>query len=226
MRAGGRYWWLAVAGVAGTMVALPARAAPTVSLSIDSDYRFRGYSLSQNQPDMRLNLAYDHASGAYAGVSVAATKKAGIAGYIAYAGYVWHPAKGPQWEAGVTGMHVRDHENYDYNEIYGGLITQDFTARVYYSPNYFNSRTRTVYTEINTGEAVSSRWRVFAHAGYLTPLSGRLRGNRYDVRAGASYSVSHYVFQATLSMSTPRGAYPFHRADDGQAVIVSVSDFF
>lgn len=231
MRTGGAHGWLAVVVVAGMIAGLPAQARPTVSVSVDSDYRFRGYTLSQDQPDLRLSLAWDHesgdhASGAYAGVSAVATRDSGLAGYLGYAGYVWHPATGPQWEAGVTAMHVRDHEDYDYNEIYAGVITQDFTARIYYSPDYFDSHSRTLYTEINTGRQVSSRWRVFAHVGYLTPLSGRLRKNRYDLRAGVSLSLSHYVFQAALSESTPQAAYPFHRADDGQAVIFSVSDFF
>jgi uncharacterized protein (TIGR02001 family) len=226
MRAGGIQGWLAAACLAGTIAALPAQAETSVSLTIDSDYRFRGYSLSEDQPDVRLNLSYDHPSGAYAGLSVYATRRAGLASYVGYAGYVWRPANGPKWEAGVTATHVRDHENYDYSEIYGGVITQAFTARVYYSPNYFNSRSRTLYTEINTGQQISSRWRVFAHAGYLTPLSGHLRRNRYDVRVGASLNVSHYVVQAAWSQSTPQPAYPYHSAFDGQALIVSVSDFF
>lgn len=226
MSAGGKQGWLAAVCLAGTIMALPAWADTSVSLAIDSDYRFRGYSLSQNQPDVRLNLSYDHPLGAYAGLSVAATRRAGFAGYVGYAGYVWHPANGPKWEAGFTATHVRDHEDYDYNEIYGGVITQAFTARVYYSPDYFNSHSRTLYTEINTGEQISSHWRVFAHAGYLTPLSGRLRGNRYDLRAGVALSVSHYAIQAAWSQSTPQAAYPYHRAFDGKAMMVSVSDFF
>lgn len=225
MRPGGRHGWRVAAIAAGMVAGTAAHAQPTVSLGIDSDYRFRGYSLSQDEPDVRLSVAWDHPSGAYAGASVVATHY-GLSGYLGYAGYVWQPARGPKWEAGVTAMHVRDHEDYDYNEIYAGVITQAFTARVYYSPDYFNSHSRTLYTEINTGQPISGRWRVFAHAGYLTPLSGRLRGNRYDVRAGVSFSVSHYVVQASLSQSTPQAAYPFHRADDGQAIIVSVSDFF
>lgn len=226
MRTGLGHMGMAVAGLLGAMVAAPAQSRPSLSVSLDSDYRFRGYTLSQNQPDIRLQLAYDHDSGAYAGLSAVATRRAGLAGYIGYAGYVWRPARGPKWEAGVTAMHVRDHFDYDYSEIYGGVDAQSFTARVYYSPNYFNSHSRTLYTEINTGKQISSRWRVFAHAGYLTPLSGRLHENRYDLRAGASLSLSHYVFQASLSQSTPQEAYPYHRAESGSAVMVSVSDFF
>ncbi len=229
MGGGGRAATMAVA-VALMLVAAPAVAQVSASLSADSDYRYRGISLSNGRPAVRLNLAYDQAGGAYGGVSLIGTRADSYGdiglSYIGYAGYVWQTHNGPAWEVGVSDTHIRDAINYNYNEVYGGVITQAFTARVYYAPHYYGSRTRTLYNEFDTSKRLSPNWRAFMHAGVLTPLNGVRRHERYDLRAGLAVSLSHYEVQAAWSRTIPAPVYFARRPDDGDALVLSASCFF
>jgi uncharacterized protein (TIGR02001 family) len=238
MRLGGHYRLAAgllAAPVVTLLAAGPAFAQLTSSLSADSDYLYRGVNLSGGRPVVRLDLAYDHPSGAYGGVSLIGMrdsaygdigpKSIGLSS-IGYAGYVWQPAQGPSWEAGVSDTHIRNGGDHDYNEVYGGVITRAFTARLYYAPHYYGSRTRTLYSELSTARRLTASWRAFLHAGMLTPLDGAYRRERYDVRAGLAVSLSHYEIQAAWSRTNPVAGYPMHRPADGNALVLSASCFF
>jgi uncharacterized protein (TIGR02001 family) len=231
MRSRGRFRLAAILlTVVAALPAAPARAQLSASLSIDSDYRYRGVSLSRHRPVARLDLDYDHPGGAYAGVSLIGMRdnaygRLGLS-YIGYAGYVWQPARGPSWEAGLTDTHIRNGADYDYNEIYGGLIIRDVTARLYYAPHYYGSRTRTLYGELSTARRLSPSLRVFLRAGMLTPLDGAYRRERYDARVGLALSLGRCEVQAAWSRTNPLEGYMWRRPDNGNALILSASAFF
>ncbi len=212
------------------LVATHARAQLAFSAAVDSDYRFRGLTLSGGQPDLRLSLAYDHASGAYAGLSVIGSRKyersAGLAADIEYAGFVSQRHGGMAWEAGLTHTHIRERVVYDYNEVYGGLLSEHFSARLSWSPRYYGRRMQTLYTDLNAGQHLSSHWRVFGHAGALTPLTGPQRKGRYDVRIGVAASLHNYELQLAWSKSNPLITYPQRTLDHGQAVVLTAACYF
>ena len=231
MRSGGGYYriigWLAAAAV---VVAAPAFAQLSASLSVDSDYRYRGIDLSRDRPALRLDLAYDHPGGAYGGVSLIGMRDTpygdiGVS-YIGYAGYVWQPSAGPSWEAGVADTHIHNGANYDFAEVYGGLATRAFTVRVHYAPDYYGSHARTLYSEFDASRRLAPMWRAFLHAGTLTPVSGERRRERYDLRAGLALSLSPYEIQAAWSRSNPLPGYATHRPDGGNALVLSATRFF
>ena len=231
MRFGGRY--RPAAGLLAILVAVaaaPALAQLSSSLSVDSNYVYRGLTLSRDRPVARLDLSYDHPSGAYGGVSLIGmrdTPDADIGlSYVGYAGYVWQPVQGPSWEAGISDTHIRNGSDYDNTEVYGGVITRAFTARVYYAPHYYGSRMRTLYNELSTSRRLTPNWRTFVHAGVLTPLDGAYRRERYDVRAGLAVSLSHYQIEAAWSRAFPVPGYLSHRPGDGDALVLSASSFF
>ncbi len=231
MRFGGGYRPAAgLLAILMAAVAAPALAQLSSSLSVDSDYIYRGLSLSRDRPVVRLDLSYDHSSGAYGGVSLIGMRDtpAGDIGlsYIGYAGYVWQPLQGPSWEAGISDTHIRNGAEYDNTEVYGGLITRAFTARVYYAPHYYGSRLRTLYSELGTSRRLTPNWRTFVHAGMLTPLDGVNRRERYDVRAGLAVTVSHYEIEAAWSKAFPVPGYISRRSGSGDALVLSASSFF
>ena len=222
----------------------PARAQLAANVSVESDYRFRGLSLSNEQPDVRLNLSYDSPSlgklgEAYAGISVIGAQLANgqgprpgyqVLGYVDYAGYVIRPKQGPALEVGFTNMHVQARYSYDFSEIYAGIITDSFSARLYYSPHYFGHDVRTVYTDFNgshrlSGDWLSGHWRLFGHVGVLTPLSGALRAERYDVRVGVAVSMNNYEVQMGWTRTNPL-RYENRFANDKSDFVVSASCFF
>ncbi len=59
-------------------LARPAHAQFSGAVSLQSDYRYRGISLTERQPVVSLDLAYDHASGAYAGASAIGVNEDGL----------------------------------------------------------------------------------------------------------------------------------------------------
>ena len=231
MRSGGRYRRIiGVSAVAIAAVAAPVFAQLSSSLSVDSDYRYRGIDLSRGRPALRLDLAYDHPGGAYGGVSLIGMRDnaygdIGVS-YIGYAGYVWQPAAGPSWEAGMADTHIHTGANYDFTEVYGGLATRAFTVRIHYAPDYYGSHARTLYSELDASRRLAPMWRAFLHAGTLTPVSGERRRERYDLRAGLAASLGAYEIQAAWSRSNPLPAYAMHRPDSGNALVLSATRFF
>ena len=60
---------IALLGAAGLAMSAAAQAQLGASVAADSDYRFRGVSLSDSRPGLRLTLNYDAPAGWYAGAS-------------------------------------------------------------------------------------------------------------------------------------------------------------
>jgi uncharacterized protein (TIGR02001 family) len=182
-----------------TLAVLPAAAVAQVSFSgsVESDYRFRGQSLSNGRPALILSLAYDHPSGAYAGFSAlgqdTADDGARLLGFVEYAGYAFRrSASGPSFDIGI------DNENYSeysrteyavaYSEVYGGVTFGGVSSHIYYSPNYFGAGASLVYASLDGAYRPNDDWRLTVHGGASTPIGFYATGHheRYDLRVGVS----------------------------------------
>ena len=178
--------------------------------------RFRGRSLSKERPVASLDLSYDAASGAYAGIAGAgvATSHDGLQGLTLreYLGYATRLNGGPTLDLGVT--HAAYTEYYggrsgtQYSEVYAGLAARSFTTRLSYSPSYFGSRTQTLYGEIGTAVQPARNWRLSAHAGLLTRVSGEataasLRRPKYDWRLGLATAIRSFQVELAWSDAGP-----------------------
>lgn len=220
---------LARLGLLCWLFAPTAHAAGQFSFSgaIESDYRFRGLSISHGRPDARLDLAYDRPGGLYAGMALVAAPqrdRAAVTSYTAYAGWVSLPAAGISWDGGVSHTHISDRERYDYDEIYAGLMTKAVSARLSYSPRYYGRDVQTVYADISGGRRVSQHWRVFAHAGLLTRLSGARLRQRHDISAGIATSV--YACDVRLALTQAPALYAWGHDDGGTALVLSATHAF
>ena len=84
--------WLALASVD-----VAAQISGTVSLV--SNYRFRGISLSADEPAAQLGIAYDDATGWYAGGFASTVEFPQSSGRqlqaVPFVGYAWRSAEGP-----------------------------------------------------------------------------------------------------------------------------------
>lgn len=199
------------------------------SAAVDSDDRFRGMSLSHGRPDVRFDFGYDgdddsNGSGFYTGASLAAASgrmhRSPLIHYTAYAGWVSRPYAGLSWEGGVNHTHIGDRERYDYDEVYAGLITKAVSARLSWSPRYFGHDVQSLYADVSGGREISPGLRVFAHAGWLTRVSGRwaLR-SRYDLSAGLATAVHGYELRVSVTQSP--SSYYWGREDGGTGLVVS-----
>ena len=94
-----------MAGLSALLACGSAQAQFSASVGVESDHRFRGVSLSDGEPDLRLSVAYDHASGVFAGAS--ATRVEFMLGrhsvqLLGYAGYVTRGPIDLNAEVGAT----------------------------------------------------------------------------------------------------------------------------
>jgi uncharacterized protein (TIGR02001 family) len=187
-----------------------AQAYVSGSVSIVSDYRWRGYSMSDDRPAAQATLAYDHPSGAYAGLFVStvrlgAEREAGVQG-LGYAGYSGRLTGGLSWDAGVAYSAFSRPSSYDYAEYHAGLAHIDWSARLSYAPRYFGRSYSASYAELNLTPWSDRALAPLLHVGLLhSPDLEYLGLERiWDARIGLAYSVGLTTVQ--LSWSTASSA--------------------
>jgi uncharacterized protein (TIGR02001 family) len=166
------------------------------SLALESDYRYRGVSYSKQRPDLRLTLAYDHASGAYLGASATRVQfpygEPGPA-LQAYAGYARELGGAWRWEVGATGTHYSKDSDYDYAEAFVGILGDHGSLRLYMTPDYYGIGAHTAYLEISWGWPLATDLRLFAIGGALH-RSGTA-GVHLDARIGAAWQTGDIEWQ-------------------------------
>lgn len=204
------------------------------AFSLDTDYRLRGVSLTDNRPAVALSLAYDHNSGAYAGAAVVAFDSPDgggrLLGHMEYVGYAAQGPGGYAWDVGANNqdfvpygpqrLHLR------YSEAYVGVSKGDLSARVYYSPNYLPSWGTTAYLDLNGVLRPADNWRLSGHAGALVPAGGGAGPvrTRYDLRLGVARDFRAGEIRANFTTAWPTPGTLSSRA--GPALVVGASVFF
>ena len=201
---------IACALLAAAHVAL-AQASATVS--VESDYRFRGVSLGGNRPSLRAEVAWDGAQGWYAGASGTRARFAGGDRYsllTAYGGRVVPLMASLDLDIGASGWAFSS-GGFDFAEAYVGLVAPSWSLRLNGSPDYFGQHVATLYVDANAQRLLTDTVRVFVHAGELVATSAPRHAmsaydyssastyatgtsrSRWDVRAGIGWNVSAHV---------------------------------
>ena len=227
---------LACAGIAGALLVQPSPAQAQVSggLSATSDYRVRGISFSNRRPALSASLADDLSNGVYLGATAIAQEVEGETrklGDIEYLGYARRLSNGISWEAGL------DRQRYDsygavrlhlsYADAYVGLSKGDFSARLYYSPNYNGDGHSMGYFETNGVMRPADRWRVAGHVGVQQTLNhwrGASDKPRYDGRVDVIRSFGRAEVSVGVAGATPGFAVAPKRSQAG--VILAASVYF
>ncbi len=195
---------LAVAGLA-----TPAFAQVAVELALQTDYRVRGYSISDGQPAASVSLSYDDPAGFYVGAAAVGTIRDGdphLLGIQGSAGYAMRLGPKLSIDGGVSKTQYFSGygtgQDYDYTEFYVGLALPNVAARLSYSPGYYFNTTQTLYGEIDAGFEPAPEWFLSAHAGALTHLDTPpifVAKRTYDWRIGASRQFGPYGVHLDLS---------------------------
>lgn len=204
---------LAAAVSGGALVTL-AHAQLGATLSFDSDYRYRGVSLSRSNPSPRLTLNYDAAERWYAGASLTRATLKQADAYIETTGYLgWTsaPVDRRSVEVGISASHFAGIPGYDFVEPYIGVIAERWIARLYYSPSYYGRHVRVTYVELEPHVVIGAGGRLFAHAGALVPLGGGAGdavGTRLDASVGAGLVIGSWDLHVAATAVTGGGPYP------------------
>src|SRR5215210_6311790 len=215
------------------LCASPAAAEIGVTASIFSDLQFRGYSLSSGHPVALLDFAYDDPSGAYAALSASAVADDGVRplGVQANLGYAKAIGSATTVDFGIShsnySEHSSDGSSTSYTEAYLGLAHKALSARIYFSPHYFEKGTRTIYAEVNGGFSPAVKWSVDGHVGMLVPVSTRptseVQRTQFDWRAGLSREVGRASLHLALSGAGPGHDYYEERPHHRTALVAGVS---
>jgi uncharacterized protein (TIGR02001 family) len=181
-------------------------------IAIESDNRFRGVSLTNGRPDLRLSVSYDHDSGVFAGA--AATQVEFMRGrhalqLLGYAGYVMRVTPELSAEIGVTSSTFSGNTRYDYSEIFAGVSNERWSMRAYYAPRYFGFDQATVYLEFGANTLLTPRLRAFGHVGTLMTLGGIAgedgRRTRSDLRVGLGFGAAAAIDVQLAWVTATRG---------------------
>jgi uncharacterized protein (TIGR02001 family) len=194
-----------------------AAAQLSGTVSAMSDYRYRGVSLSSNGPAAQAGIAYDFASGLYAGAVATSVRYSAPTAYnvqtVSYAGFAHRTATGASIDVGASYTHVGGSRGYDYPQVYLGVAGDVLSARVYYAPHYAGYDTRTLYAEANGAWPLGERARLLAHAGVLHGPVSTYYFYRpeyvYDGRIGIAVDVDRLTFQLAWAGVSSGASYPF-----------------
>jgi uncharacterized protein (TIGR02001 family) len=212
--------------------AAPASAEVGAAVSVFSDARLRGYSLSAGQPVAALDLSYDDPGGLYGAVSASAVANDGVhpLGIQLSGGYARRLSSGPVLDAGIIHSNYSDYGSRGssgYTEVYAGAIYKFLSARIAYSPHYFEAGRQTVYGELEANVNATRRLRLDAHVGLLVPLTypdeGAYGGSQHDWRIGSAYELGPLSLHAILTGGGPGRDYYRGRYRDRTAVVLGVS---
>ena len=221
----------------GLLFAFEACAQVSGSLSVVSDYRFRGESLSDEKPAAQLNVAYDHPSGWYAGAFGSTIQLANQSNRhlqtLAYVGYARRAASGLSWDIGADYSAFSGADDYNYEEVYSGIVSDNVSGRIYYAPDYFGQGSGTVYAELNGTRRFGNRLRWLGHVGVLrrnssgtaTDGSGRYR---FDVQTGVGIDLNKVSLQLTwvATRHTNTGYASVDESRHRDALVLSLSRTF
>jgi uncharacterized protein (TIGR02001 family) len=220
----------------GLLFATQAWAQVSGSAALVSDYRFRGVSLSDQNPAAQLSIAYDHSSGWYAGAFASTAELADQTRRnlqtLAYAGYARRSRPGLNWEVGASYSAFSGAGSYDYPEVYIGIAWDKLSGRIYYAPDYFGQRSRVLYGELNGALALRDRLHLIGHVGALQANNGSAESvgssrYRFDVRAGVGIDLERASVQlAWVASNAANTLYPVNNSRDRNRVVLSLSRSF
>jgi uncharacterized protein (TIGR02001 family) len=218
------------------LAAVDASAQISGSLTLVSDYRFRGISLSHNRPAAQLGVAYDDAQSWYAGAFASTVQLADPINRqlqtTAFVGYVRRFPSGLSSEVGADYSTFTGPHGYSYPEVYWGIASENLSGRVYYSPRYFGQVSDAIYGEVNAVQPLFDRVRLLAHAGALRNKSESIYTVQaahpvFDARVGVGIDFDQFNVQVSwVGISAANAAYPLTGTKSRNGVLVSLFRLF
>lgn len=210
-----------------------ARAEVGAVVSAFSDARFRGVSVSHGDPVGILDLSYDDPSGTYAAASgtlVASSEGVKPLSLQLNAGYAKELRPGVTFDLGVVQSKYSRYSTTvhgsTYTEVYAGLTRKSLTARVHFSPHYFETGRWTLYGELNQGLALTRKLSLNSHVGMLLPLRsdhGREAHRQVDWRLGLDRQLGRFALHAAFTGAGGVRHYDRQYAHRGPALILGAS---
>jgi hypothetical protein len=141
-------------------------------------------------------------------------------------GYAQAMSSGLTWEAGATYSIFSNFTFWNYSETFVGLLSENWNARLYYSPNYFGRHERTLYAEFNYSHALGDRLRLLGHVGSLQGSSRFANSNPRTLDASLGLGAKLGSVNMQLNWVTTNRAsflYPVAFADSRHEWVLSLA---
>jgi uncharacterized protein (TIGR02001 family) len=188
------------------LIAGPACAQVSGSVTLLSDYRYRGTSLSDGLPTAQAVVAWDRSDGWYGGLQLSRVRfmypdaRAELQA-IPYVGYVHDLRPGLSAEAGVQYTGYSQSHRYDEPDVYVGLSGRQLHSRLSWTPHYFG-QSPAWYVELDGSHALRAPWRAIGHVGVLQSREYIEYGNaeqrvRVDAAVGIAVALGGFDLRAT-----------------------------
>jgi uncharacterized protein (TIGR02001 family) len=218
--------------------AAPAGAQVGAVVSVFTDDRFRGVSLSDGRPVGILDLSYDMPNGLYGAVSgsIVATRDDGLKalGLVLNGGYATRLRSGLTADVGIVHSRYSQYSGVAggraYTEFYAGVAGRFLGARISVSPNYLGSAHWTVHGEINGHVDLTRKLLLDGEVGVLAPMAnGAYPGERrtqVDGRIGIARRVGPVTLHAAATARSGNAEIYNGRRHDRTALIVGISSAF
>lgn len=180
----------AAVALAGISLAGNALAQVSGEVSVSSDNEFRGFSLNDNRPAPAAELNFDSSAGWFASGFASEVRffsQASPSAEIALdVGYAQSINSGLTWELGATSYIFPNFTFYNYNEFFAGLLSNNWSTRLYVAPNYFGRSRQTVYAEFNYSQPLDDHFRLLGHVGALQGgfQPGNTNARTFDTSVG------------------------------------------
>jgi uncharacterized protein (TIGR02001 family) len=205
------------------------------SVSVVSNYRYRGVSLSHNDPAAQLALVYDHPQGWYAGAFASTVRIGQPSSHegqgIFFAGYARTMPSGVTWEAGIDYSGFTGATSYAYSEVYVGAAYEKVSARLYYSPRYYGRAADAIYGELDAAHRLFDRVQLVAHVGAFWTNGRNFYGTVpdpvFDGRLGLVLEFDRFNVQLSLvGISSASTGYSVSGVRSRNGPVLSVSRLF
>jgi uncharacterized protein (TIGR02001 family) len=213
------------------LVATAARAQASASVTVVSDDRYRGVSLSGGEPAAQLGAGFDAEWGGYVGAFASTAQLYGrdMVRWLAYAGRAGRFGNGVNWDVGAQYTGFSGASSDGYPEVYAGLAGERIGVRVAYAWRYFGRTDDVLYTSLDAQQPLSRHVRLLAHAGWLRPLRDADSAASYDARLGVGVHVAGLdlqlarTFLHTDASEYQYAAYPVGHDAAGDAWVVGIT---
>jgi uncharacterized protein (TIGR02001 family) len=205
------------------------------SVSLFSDARFRGYSLSEGRPVGIVDFAWDDASGFYAGASGTAVLRPKLSpaplGLELDGGWAKRLASGTTVDVGIRhssySRYSSGERGTSYTEIYAGFARGALSSRIFLSPDYFGRGIWTAYAELEGNVSLAPKWHADAHVGLLRPFRSAVPGRGYrsdvDWHVGLTRELGRLSLHVAWSDGAPGGDYYRDRLHSRSALVLGAS---
>ena len=185
----------------GVLLSGPASAQMAAQVGVASENDYRGNSLSDGKPVATLSIALDDPGGWFAGGLLGEARfrdySHDVPQLVVDAGYAHALSSGLSWEAGVTASLFPGAASNNYGELFAGVASRRWSARVYVSSDYYGRGYRTIYSEFNYFHPLNDRLRLLGHVGalHVENIPGHARSNTFDTRVGIDWRLGDYSLQ-------------------------------